>query len=145
MGFVRKHIINKLESLEKYIADEKGEFYLFGLFLREEAENRWDLVIAAPWLNSDSMEDLKYIASKLKSYLKNNELLYISRIVILELNDPMVQIITNNFGVARGRSLELNQPQIFKLPFKYAYIIISHSGKPVSVYVRKKGLRQSIQ
>ena len=139
-----KNIINKLESLEKEIADEKGEFSLFGLFLREDAENRWDLVIAAPWLNSDSMEDLKYIASKLKSYLKDGELLSISRIVILELNDPMVQIITNNFGVARGRSFELNHPQIFKLPFKYAYIIISHSGKPVSVYVGKKGLRQSI-
>lgn len=139
-----KHIMNKLESLEKDIAGEKGEFSLFGIFLREDAENRWDLVIAAPWLNSDSMEDLKYIASKLKSYLNNNELLSISRIVILELNDPMVQIITNNFGVARGKSLELNQPQIFNLPFKYAYIIISHGGKPVSVYVRKKGLRQSL-
>ena len=139
-----KHIINKLESLEKEIADEKGEFSLFGLFLREDAENRWDLVVAAPWLNSDSMEDLNYIVSKLNIYLKNSELLSISRIVILELNDPMVQIITNNFGVARGRPFELNHPQIFKLPFKYAYIIISHSGKPVSVYVGKKGLRQSI-
>ena len=68
-----KHIINKLESLEKEIADAKGEFSVFGLFLREDAENRWDIVVAAPWLNSDSMEDLNYIVSKLNYYLKNNK------------------------------------------------------------------------
>lgn len=139
-----KHIINKLESLEKDIADEKGEFSLFGLFLREDAENRWDLVVAAPWLNSDSMEDLTYIASKLKTILKNSEFLSISRIVILDLHDPIVQIIHTTWGVPRGGSLELNNPQLFSLPFKYAYIIISQSRKPVLVNVGKRRLRQTV-
>ena len=139
-----KHIINKLELLEKEIADAKGEFYLFGLFLREDAENRWDLVVAAPWLNSDSMGDLTYIANKIKSILKDSELLSISRIVILDLHDPIVQIIHTTWGVSRGGSLELNNPQLFSLPFKYAYIIISQSRKPVSVNVGKRRLRQSI-
>ena len=139
-----KHLIEKLESLEKEIADEKGEFSLFGLFLREDAENRWDLVVAAPWLNADSMEHIKYIADKLNIYLKNSELLSISRIVILDLNNPIVQIINRTWGVPRGRTFELNNPQLYSLPFKYAYIIISKSEKPVSVYVRKPRLRQTV-
>lgn len=139
-----KHILNKLESLEKQIANEKGDFSLFGLFLREDAEDRWDLVVAAPWLNSDNIEDLNYIASKLKYFLKNRELLSISRIVILDLDDPIVQIIINNWRVARGGWIELNYPQIFKLPFKYAYIIFSKSGNPVSMNVGKRRLRQSV-
>jgi len=65
-----KHLFEKLESLEKKIADERGEFSLFGLFLREDAEDRWDIVVAAPWLNADSMEDINYIAKKLKYRLE---------------------------------------------------------------------------
>jgi hypothetical protein len=141
-----KHIMEKLRSLEKEIADERGGFSLFALFLREDAENRWDLVVAAPWLNPDSLEDINYIANKLKSCLGENELITISRIVLLDLSDPIVKIINKNWGVSRGGSLELNDPQIFNtgLPFKHAYIIISRSEKPVSVNVGKRGLRQSI-
>ncbi|MFZ5447090.1 MAG: hypothetical protein ACOZFS_00430 [Thermodesulfobacteriota bacterium] len=139
-----KHLLNKLESLEKEIANEKGDFSLFGLFLREDAENRWDLVVSATWLNSDSIEDLNYIASKLQSYLKNSELISISRIVILDLNDPIVQIINRTWGVQREYPLELNHLQIFNLPFKYAYIIISQSGKPVLKNVGKRRLRQTV-
>jgi hypothetical protein len=138
------HFFKNLESIEKEIADEKGEFSLFGLFLREDAENRWDLVVAAPWLNADNMEHINYIADKLKTHLKDSDLVSISRIVILDLHDPIVQVINSTWGVSRGFSLELNQPQLLGLPFKYAYIIISKSGKPVLVHVKKRGLRQHV-
>ena len=141
-----RHLMEKLRSLEKEIADERGDFSLFALFLREDAENRWDLVLSALWLNADSLEDINYIANKLKYRLGENELLFISRIVLLNLSDPIVKIINNNWGISRGGSLELNDPQIFNtgLPFKHAYIIISRSEKPVSVNVGKRRLRQSI-
>jgi hypothetical protein len=141
---MNKNLLDKLSSLEQDIANERGEFSLFALFLREDAENRWDLVVAASWLNPDSMDDNNYIAKKLKSRIAENELLSISRIVLLDLHDPIVQIINNNWGVSRGGSLELNQPQIFNLPFKHAYIIISQGGKPVSKYVGKRHLRQTV-
>jgi hypothetical protein len=138
-----KELFEKLESLEKDIAHEKRDFSLFGLFLREDARDRWDLIVAAPWINADSMEHLKYIADKLKTFLKDRELLLISRIVLLDLNDPIVQTINKNWGVQRGGSLELNNPQIFGLPFQYAYIIISQGSKTVLVHVGKRKLRQT--
>jgi hypothetical protein len=139
-----KQLLEKLESLEKEIADERDEFSLFGLFLREDAENRWDLVVAAPWLNADSMIDINYIANKLKSCIEDSELLSISRIVLVELHDPIVQIINKYCRVTRGSSLELNNPQLFGLPFKHAYIIISQNGKPVLVNVGKRKIRQLV-
>lgn len=141
-----RQLVDKLISLEKKIAAERGEFSLFALFLREDAENKWDLVAAAPWLNADSMQDINYIANKLKAYMEDSELLSISRIVLLELNDHIVQIINKYCRVTRGGSLELNDSQLFNiaLPFKYAYIIISQNGKPVLVNVGKRRLRQSI-
>lgn len=137
-----KEVFEKLESLEKEIVQEKGELSLFGLFLREESGDRWDLIVAAPWIDADSMEHLKYIANKLKTYLKDSELILISRIVLLDLNDPIVQTINRTWGVQRGGSLALNNLQVFGLPFQYAYIIISKSGKPVLKNVGKRRLRQ---
>jgi len=71
-------------------------------------------------------------------------LISISRIVLLDLSDPIVKTINKNWGVSRGGSLELRDPQLFGLPFRHAYIIISHSEKPVSVNVGKRRSRQSL-
>ncbi len=35
------------------MAAEKGAFDLFALFLREDAPNKWDLLIAADWIDQD--------------------------------------------------------------------------------------------
>jgi hypothetical protein len=139
-----KKLLEKLKSIEKEIAHERGELSLFALFLREDAENIWDLVVAGPRLDPDSMEDTNYIANKLKSYLAGNELLSISRIVLLDVHDYMVKIINKNWAVSRGGLLELPHAQLLGLPFKNAYIIISKGGKPVSVNVGKRHLRQTV-
>jgi len=121
-------------------------FSLFGLFLREDAGNKWDLVVAASWIDADSFEQIKYLADKLKSHLKDSELLSISRIVLLDLRNPIVQSINKYCRVTREGDLELNDFQLnnIALPFKYAYIIISQNGKPVSVNVGKRRLRPSV-
>ena len=141
-----KQLLEKLKSLEKEISDERGEFSLFALFLREDAENKWDLVVAAPWLNTDSMEDINHISNKLKFYLDDSELLSISRIVLVDLDDPIVKTINNYCNVKRGGLLELYDLFNIGLPsFKHAYIIISQSKKPVLVNVGKRSLRQPRQ
>lgn len=53
---IRK-LLPKLTSIEKEIAEEKGSFRLFGIFLRERQPNRaWDLVISADWLDISTLE-----------------------------------------------------------------------------------------
>jgi len=142
-----KQLIEKLKSMAKEIVKERGEISLFALFLREDAGNRWDLVIAAPSLNTEGVEDIKYIADKLKHYLDVSKLLTISRIVILDIYDSKVQTINNYCRVKlEDEPFEL-YPFSLGLPFiKYAYIIISMSQpeKPVSVSVGKRNLRQAL-
>lgn len=141
-----KELVDKLKSLENEIAGERGEFSLFGLFLREDAGNKWDLIVAASWIDADSFEQIKYLADKLNSHLNDSELLSISRIVLLDLKNPIVQNINKYCRVARDGELELNDFQLnnISLPFKYAYIIISQNSKPVSVNVGKRRLRPTI-
>lgn len=138
-------LFEKLKPIAKEIADERGKLSLFALFLREDAENKWDIVAAASWLNTDSIEDINYIADKLKHYLDDSELLSISRIVLVDLHDRIVTIINNYCSVTPGGSLELYDLFSIGLPFfKHAYILSSKNGKPVLVNVGQRNLRQSI-
>ncbi len=41
------------------IAKRKGEFWLFGLFMRADASGIWDLVVAAPWLESGKLKAVR--------------------------------------------------------------------------------------
>ena len=43
-------LVEKLASLERDISSEKGDFSLFALFLREDAYDRWDLLVSSPWI-----------------------------------------------------------------------------------------------
>ena len=139
-----KQPLDKYKLIAKEISEERGELSLLALFLREDAE-KWDLLVAAPWLNTNDMEDYKYIADKLKQYLEVSELLSISRIVLLNIYDSIVQTINNYYGVKPGGSMELYDLFSIGLPsFKHAYIFVSQSKKPVIVNVGTRSLRQSI-
>ena len=71
-------MIDKLASLERDIASEKGEFSLFALFLREDAEEKWDLLASASWLEANKKESLEYLSTQIRSRLDTKELLSLS-------------------------------------------------------------------
>jgi hypothetical protein len=77
-----RQTIEKLASLERDIASEKGEFSLFALFLREDADETWDLLASAPWLEADKRESLEYLVNEIRARLDTQELLSLSRIVL---------------------------------------------------------------
>ena len=54
-----KAFAEKLVPVERQIAAEKGAFLLFALFLREDAPDVWDLVVAAPWIEANKSEALR--------------------------------------------------------------------------------------
>src|SRR6266516_3908231 len=97
-----KQMIEKLASLERDIASEKGEFSLFALFLREDADDTWDLLASAPWLEADKRESLDYLVNQLRARLDTQELLSLSRIVILEKGNPVLEAIHKEIKVMHG-------------------------------------------
>lgn len=119
-----KQITEKLTSLERDITSEKGEFSLFGLFLREDADKKWDLLASAPWLAPDTRESLDYIANHLRARLNTQELISLSAIIILEQDNPVLATIHNEVRVRHGMA-EVRDEIFSGVPIKKAYIITS--------------------
>ena len=97
-----KEIAEKLKHQEELMAQEKGPFDLFALFLREDAPDKWDLVIAADWIERDKQTALKYIASIVQEALSQEELLKLSRIAIIDESNPALEAFHRAVHVEHG-------------------------------------------
>ena len=116
-------LTTNVAELEETISRERGPFNLFALFEREDVANRWDLVFAAPWAE-DKGETLRYFAVELKGRLQPQQLLEISRIVVLDPTDDAVRAINREYDVEHGR-LEVRDADLLGLPVKHGVIITS--------------------
>ena len=114
--------IEKFRRVMEAVSAERGEFVLFGLFLREEAPNTWDLVISAPWLETGKLKALGEFVEKATAIVGKQELLTLSRIVTLNPNDPNLDALLQAVQVDNG-PLELWHPDFFGLDIKHAYIL----------------------
>jgi len=97
-----KELAEKLRGIETEISLEKGDLLLFSLVLRDRSQDRWDLLISASWIPAKKRGTLDYIAGKLKGKLNTRELQRISRIVILEPDDPFVTNMQSAIQVEHG-------------------------------------------
>ena len=125
-------LANNFTRLESRLAEEKGDFVLFALFLREDVPDRWDLIVSAPWVGPDKDAALKYFVNEIRSFLGPQELTALSRIVIVDPSDAAVQSLNRTIKVEHG-STEIRDSNFFGLPIKHAYIITSKlPGAPVA-------------
>ncbi len=122
-----KQMAEKLASLERDISSERGEFSLFALFLREDAQDKWDLLASAPWLETNKKEGLDYLVQQVRSRLDPQEFLSLSRIVLLEKNNPALEAIHKAVRVKHGMA-EVKESTFFGLQIKHAFIITSERG-----------------
>jgi len=119
-----KELIDKLRLLETEISQKQGDFSLFALLLREDAPNRWDLVASASWFWSDKKKTLDYIAKKLRSRLTSDELLTLSRIVLIEESNPTLHALQEAYRV-HHTPIEVRDCNLFGLQIQRGYIFTS--------------------
>ena len=119
-----KQLVEKLVPLEREISADKGEFALFALFLREDAQDRWDLVVSASWIEADKKKALDYLVNQLQPRLKPQELLSISRIVLIDEDNPALEAIHKAIRAEHGTT-EVRNSNFFGLQIEHAYIITS--------------------
>lgn len=132
-----RHVIcDKMAALEKEISVEKGDFYLFALFRREDAADRWDLVVASPWLEADEKQGLNYLADKVRAALTEEELLSLSKIVVLEADNPVVEAVRKSVQETRHGRIELENRDFAGV--QVAHACISTSTAP-TITVRRSG------
>jgi len=119
-----KKIAEKLKEQEQEMANEKGPFDLFALFLREDAPGKWDLVVAADWIERNKQEALQYISNALKTKLSQSELVKLSRISIIDESNPALGALQSAMQVEHGIA-EIKDSNFFGLQIKHAYLITS--------------------
>ena len=117
-------LTNKFAELESHIAEEKGAFALFALFMREDAPDRWDLIVSAPWAGGDKQRVVDYLIGQIKSRLGEEGLPSLARIVVIDPQDAAVQALNRAVQIEHG-SVEVRDSTFFGLPVKHAYIITS--------------------
>lgn len=119
-----KEIVEKLVQAEQAMIAEKGPFLLFAIVLREDAPDVWDLVAASSWIDKDKSSSLRYISDKVRSFLNADELVKLSRIVLIEPDSPALAAFQRAIHVEHG-IVEIKNSDFIGLQVKHAYLITS--------------------
>jgi hypothetical protein len=114
----------KFAELESHIAEEKGAFALFALFVRDDAPDRWDLIVSAPWAVGDRQGVVDYLIGQIKSRVGEQGLPSLARIVVIDPQEAAVQALNRAVQIEHG-SVEVRDSDFFGLHVKHAYIITS--------------------
>jgi hypothetical protein len=123
-----KELVEKLTIVEKETSAEKGKYDLFALFLREDSSNKWDILVSADWMDERKEEVLKYLSQKIQKAFTPDELFQISRIVIIEKDNPSLPGLQRAFNGEHG-AIEIKDATFFGLQIKHAFLITSRRSE----------------
>jgi hypothetical protein len=121
--------IDKLQELMRRVSAEKGEFTLFGLFMRAEAPDKWDLVLSSPWLERGKMKALAEFVEKLAATIGQDQLPSISRVVTLNASDPALDAVLRAVAAEDG-NVEIRDSDLFGLRIAHAHVLRAKRPQP---------------
>ena len=103
-----KEIVEKLRRLEMRISRERGPVNFFGWFLRDNGADRWDLMLAAPWADSDHRAVRKYVVDQIPKELSPSEMVYIAQVVVLPNDMEDLEELYEEHSVEHGKVIMRN-------------------------------------
>ena len=104
------------------IAAKKGDFTLFGLFMRADAPGTWDLVVSAPWLEEGKLKALGEFTALLAASIGEESLKQLSRVVTLSHKDPALKAVVSAFSIDDGE-VRVQRSNLFGLEIEDAIIM----------------------
>ncbi|MBI2170502.1 MAG: hypothetical protein HYU30_00550 [Chloroflexi bacterium] len=116
-----KQLIHRLVVIENNLAKEKGPFWLFALVLPKSSQTGWDLIVAAPWLDS-GIVGLEYVTNLLKSRLTDKEFRQIARVIIYDKFSATLKRAFREVPKQDGAQ-ELRDTTFLGLPVTQGYVI----------------------
>lgn len=128
-----KNLAEKALKVVQRLEKEKGAFDLFGIFLREDAPDVWDIVVAAPWLKGHTAENVAFIVNELNTTFTVPDWMNISRISILDQGKPTLFGYSGDLRVGEVRDLILNGVSI-----THGYVLSSRVQRMEDRPTRKK-------
>ncbi len=123
-----KELVKKLMVIEKETSAKKGKYNLFALFLRENSSYKWDVLVSANWINDNKEKSLKYLAQKIQKSFTQNELSQISRIVIIDEDNPQLPALQQAINIEHGTT-EIKDSIFFGMQIKHAFLITSRPSQ----------------
>src|SRR5262245_56641810 len=114
--------LTALVEMERELSQQRGSFTLIALLERQDIPERWDLLVAAPWIEPDNEQVLRLVAAEVKKRLPPSEIVRISRIVLLDSDDASLRAITSARSVEHSRT-PFNEASHYGLPAERGYLI----------------------
>lgn len=91
-------LVPKLKTIEQRLSKKKGRFWIFALLQREDSAGKWDLLVSAAWLQEEDRQSLDHIISALEQDFDRDDFLQLSRVVVLNPDNPVVQELSLAFS-----------------------------------------------
>lgn len=113
---------NKLRKAMREIAEKKGDFTFFAIFLRADALGNWDLVVSAPWLEERRLKPLGEFIDLLTKSIGRQSLRHFARIVTLNPRDPSLKKVVSAYSVDDGE-VRVQHSKLFGLDIEDAIIM----------------------
>jgi hypothetical protein len=98
-------LFRKLAAYAADSAEKRGAYVLFALVMPVERPHGWDLLVSADWMRGSTRDEIERISSELDEYLSIDEKLELSRIVVLDPDNPVAAQLS---GVPATRSPDAN-------------------------------------
>ncbi len=129
--------LQRYRLLEKSLSAEHGPFQLFGIFLRENAPNRWDIVASARWIEASHVDARNLFARRLQKEFPVDDLILLSQIALLSPTgadyEAAMRRIERAVYAASGSAeldhglVEMRDVDLFGQTIDHAYIITAQS------------------
>ncbi|MEO6282510.1 MAG: hypothetical protein ABIN80_31030 [Dyadobacter sp.] len=123
-----KEIVKKFIHIEEESSREMGDYTFFALFLRENAANRWDIVVASKWINENKSAARSYLAKKVQDALDVTEIVKISHIAILDNELFEVPEFLEDVSVQHG-SIRFKDEEFSGQQIERGYVITVNSNQ----------------
>ena len=114
------------------IAEKKGDFALFGVFMRADAPGRWDLVVAAPWLEVGQLKAVNELVELLEDQLGERDVRQFAQIVTLKSSSPEIRAELSNLNVT-GSEQRFYNTNLFGADVEEAVILRAKPAHTTSV------------
>ena len=125
-----------MEAMEA-IARKRGPLTLFALLMRADSPGKWDLLVAAPWIDEGKLKAFSYVANEIHARLGDEEILSLSRIAQLPEGSKELRAILNEMRGETDFPVELQGADLFGLGVVHA--IIFHASGAASRSRRASG------
>ncbi|WP_319580511.1 hypothetical protein [uncultured Methanospirillum sp.] len=115
----------KFKKIINTISQEKGNIKFFAIARRSDSEGFFDILISADWIRQDDFEILKYIVKIIKSLLNKEEIIDISRVILLNSDDPILKQLRPAITVELGGIVHLDNCVVNNLAIEELTIFVS--------------------